>query len=415
MNDNPGSTTSAAGSRTAPSGEGPLNGIRVIEIGSMVAGPVACTLLGDFGAEVIKVEPPGKGDPIRAIGPFVGDESLWFQVEGRNKRSMTIDLRRPAGQALFRKLVETADIVIENFRPGTLAKWQIDYAALSKINPALIMVSLSCFGQTGPYASRASYDRIALAFSGLLGATGYPDRPPVRPATAIADYQTALFGAFGAMLALYHRDAHGGEGQYVDLALFEAVFRFTDVMITAFDKLGMPRERRGNRHFAAAPGDHFETREGGFLVLTCSGDSVFERLATAMDRPDLPLNPDFCTHDQRWRNIDAINAIVGEWIKSKPTAQIRAALDTHQLAYSPVYGPQDILQDAHYAAREAIAEIDVPGIGAIKMPGVFPKLSASPAPPLKPAPLLGADTQAILDELAVPADQAAQFRADRII
>jgi len=415
MDNDLGSTTSTSGPQATPTGEGPLKGIRVIEIGSMVAGPVACTLLGDFGAEVIKVEPPGKGDPIRAIGPFVGDESLWFQVEGRNKRSMTIDLRRPAGQALFRKLAETADVVIENFRPGTLTKWQIDYAALSKINPRLIMVSLSGFGQTGPYASRASYDRIALAFSGLLGATGYPDRPPVRPATAIADYQTALFGAFGAMLALYHREAHGGEGQSVDLALFEAVFRFTDVMITAFDKLGQPRERRGNRHFAAAPGDHFETNEGGFLVLTCSGDSVFERLATAMGRPDLPLDPAFCTHDQRWQNIDSINAIVGEWIKSKPNAEIRAVLDAHQLAYSPVYGPRDILQDDHYAAREAIAAVDVPGIGVIKMPGIFPKMSASPPSPLRPAPLLGADTQAMLDELDIPADQAAQFRADGIV
>jgi len=238
---------------------GPLAGIRVIELGSMIAGPVAATLLGDFGAEVIKIEPPVVGDPIRHSGPFVGEESLYWNVEGRSKRSVTLDLRRPEGQEVLRSLVEHADILIENFRPGTMERWGLDYPRLHARNPRLIMLSTSGFGQTGPNAKRPAYDRVSLAYAGFLNMTGYPDRAPVRPGTALADYQAALLGAFSLMVALYHRDRGDGVGQQIDLSLFEAVFRFTDVMITAYDKLGTSRNRSGNRHFAAAPGDHYLT------------------------------------------------------------------------------------------------------------------------------------------------------------
>ena len=379
--------------------KGLLDGIRVLDLGTMIAGPVAATLLGDFGAEVIKVEQPKGGDTIRTNGPMCDGQSLWWNVEGRNKRSITLDLRVPEGQALLRQLVAKADVLVENFRPGTLDRWRLGYSALQAVNPRLVMLSVSGYGQTGPNAQRAAYDRIALAFAGFLHITGEPDGPPLRPGTAVADYLGALMGAFAVMLALYHRDARGGQGQLVDLALFEAVFRFSDVLITAYDKLGVVRERRGNLHFAAAPGNHFRTQDGRYLVLTVSGDGIFKRLCEAMESPALLADPRFGSHALRWQNIEAINAIVGEWIASRPVPEICARLDEHGLAYSLVYTAADIARDPHYAARETIATVATRLLGDLKMPAPQPRLSATPAGPLRPAPDLGEDTDAILSEL----------------
>lgn len=272
---------------------GPLEGIRVLELGTMIAGPVVATLLGDFGAEVIKIEQPEGGDPIRSIGPFSEGESLWWNVEGRNKKSVTIDMRQPEGQAMLRKMVRKADVLVENFRPGTMARWNCSWEDLKKENPRLVMVSVSGYGQTGPYAPKPAFDRIALAFSGMLNITGFADRPPVRPGVAMADYQSALFGAFAAMIALFHRDARGGAGQHVDVSLFESVFRFSDIMVTAADKIGIKRTRRGNLHFAAAPGDHFETCDGRYIVITISNNPLFLKLCQAMGRSELVLDNRF--------------------------------------------------------------------------------------------------------------------------
>ncbi|MCC2658707.1 MAG: succinyl-CoA:L-malate CoA transferase subunit [Panacagrimonas sp.] len=378
---------------------GLLAGIRVLDLGTMIAGPVAATLLADFGAEVIKVEQPQGGDTIRSNGPIVDGQSLWWNVEGRNKRSITLDLRVPEGQALLRRLVEKADVLVENFRPGTLDRWGLGYPALQAINPRLVMLSVSGYGQTGPNAQRAAYDRIALAFAGFLHITGEPDGPPLRPGTAVADYLGALMGAFSIMLALYHRDARDGQGQYIDLALFEAVFRFSDVLITAYDKLGVVRQRRGNLHFAAAPGNHFRTQDGRYLVLTVSNDGVFRRLCEAMERPELLADPRFTSHALRWQHIDDINAVVGNWIGGQPVPDICARLDRHGLAYSLVYSAADIAVDPHYAARETIATVATRLLGDLKMPAPQPRMSATPAAPLRPAPDLGQDTDAVLREL----------------
>jgi formyl-CoA transferase len=377
----------------------PLAGIKVIELGTMVAGPVAATLLADFGAEVIKVEPPGVGDPIRRSGPFLGTESLYWQVEGRSKKSVTIDLRKPEGQEVLRSLASTADVLIENFRPGTLSRWECGYERLREINPRLIVISISGFGQTGPNAQRPAYDRIALAFAGLLNMTGYPDRPPVRPGTAMADYQSALFGAFAAMLALYMRDARGGSGQHVDIALFESVFRFTDTMITAYDKLGLKRERTGNAHYAASPGDHYPTSDGRYIALTVAADNVFRRLCTALERPDLADDPKFQVHRQRVQNYSEINAIVADWIKSRSVGEVSAALEGNAVPHALVFGPEDIAEDPHYAARGSIATVEHPQLGPIKMPGVFPRFSAVQPQPIRPAPALGADNEEIFKGL----------------
>jgi crotonobetainyl-CoA:carnitine CoA-transferase CaiB-like acyl-CoA transferase len=382
-----------------PVAKGPLSGIRVLEIGSMVAGPVSATLLGDFGADVIKLEQPQGGDPIRHSGPMLKGESLWFNVEGRNKRSVTLDLRKAQGQQILHGLVGHADVLIENFRPGTMAGWNSDYVRLKKINPRLIMLSISGYGQTGPNAPLASYDRVALAFAGFLHATGYPDRPPVRPGFAIADYQTALYGAFSVMMALYSRDARGGEGQHIDLSLYETVFRFTEFMITAYDKLGINRQRSGNMAAQASPGDHYPTSDGRYLALTIAADNVFSRLCTAIGRAELAVDDRFAQHAVRAKNYRAINDIVAEWIKSNTVDDVTERLKRNGVPHSLIYSPAEILDDPHYAARGSIETMQHPRLGPLKMPAPVPHFSATPAPPLQPAPLLGENTEEVLRDL----------------
>jgi crotonobetainyl-CoA:carnitine CoA-transferase CaiB-like acyl-CoA transferase len=366
-----------------------LSGLRILDLGTMVAGPVACTLFADFGAEVIKVEVPDRGDTVRDLGPFVDGECLYWSVEARNKKSITLNLREPEGQALLCKLVKEADAVVENFRPGTLEQWNVGYEVLKQHNPDLVMLRVSGFGQTGPYRARAGYDRIGLAFGGLMGITGYADRPPVRSGTSTADYQTAILGAFGLMMAIYHRDMHGGGGQEIDLSMYESVIRFTEVLVPEYDRLGVVRERRGNKHFAAAPGEHFKTSDGRYVILTVSADAGFQRLCAAMGRPDLAEDPVNATHSKRWEHVDVLNAIVAEWIESQPVDALCKSLDDAKLAYSFIYSIEDIMKDPHYAARESIASVDHPRIGPVRMAGVFPKFSGMPSKPIEAAPDLG--------------------------
>ena len=329
---------------------GPLAGIRVLDLGTMVAGPVAATLLGDFGADVIKIEQPQGGDTIRHSGPIHKGHGLWWNVEGRNKRSVTLDLRVPEGQALLRDLAAQCDVLVENFRPGTLERWNLGYEPLREINPRLVMLRISGYGQTGPNAHRAAYDRIALAFSGLLHITGEADGPPIRPGVALADYQSAVLGAFSVMMALYHRDAKGGQGQLIDLALYEAVFRFTDVLVTAYDQMRVVRERRGNLHFAAAPGNHFETNDGRYLVLTVSSDGVFRRLGEAMrEHPGLADDPRFVNHAGRWEHVVHLIGLFGHCIKSMPFADVssRFPMARERARRACAYGRSNILIAKH--------------------------------------------------------------------
>jgi len=389
--------------------KGPLSGIRVIDIGTMVAGPVAATLLADLGADVIKIEQPGRGDSLRHIGPAVEGESLWWNVEGRNKKSVTLDLHHPEGQRVLKEMLKHADVLVENFRPGILGKWKLSWEHLKQVNPRLVMLSVSGYGQTGPYANRAGYDRIALAMGGTLNATGYPDRAPVKLGTAMADYSTALFGAYGIMVALYHRDTRGGEGQQIDLSLYETVFRFTDVMVTAYDKMGLPRERTGNLHFAAAPGDHFETCDGRYIVLTVSNDRMFGRLCEII--PALNGEERYSTHSKRTACVEELNVIVAAWIKSLPILEVCRILEEKGLAFSLIYSIKDIVADPHYEARGTIASVDHPQIGELKMPAVQPRFSATPSPQIRPAPALGADTDEVLREFAgLSAGQIAELR-----
>lgn len=393
---------------------GPLAGMRVIDIGTMVAGPVAATLLADFGAEVIKVEQPGRGDTLRQLGPFADGESLWWNIDGRNKKSITLDLRQPEGQRVLKELVRNADLLVENFRPGTLERWNLSWAELERVNPQLIMLSVSGYGQTGPYASRAGYDRMALAFGGLLNITGYPDRPPVRPGAAMADYQTALFGAFGAMVALYNRDARGGKGQQIDLSLYESVFRFTESMVTAYDKLGLKRERTGNINIAAGPGDHFETIDGRYIALTIPSDRMFRRMCEAI--PELATDERFTTHGKRIDNIDGCNQIIGDWIKSLPVPDVCKILDEKGLAYGIIYSIEDIVADPHYEARGTIIDVESATLGTLKMSAVHPRLNGTPAPAVQSAPALGEHTDEVLRDIAGLSDeQIAELRRSGIV
>ncbi|RYE40608.1 MAG: CoA transferase [Hyphomicrobiales bacterium] len=388
----------------------------MLDIGTLLAGPGAATLLADHGAEVLKVERPDGGDTMRGFGPFDDGESLTFAVEGRNKKSVTLDMRTAQGQDILRRLAAESDVVIENFRPGTLDRWGLAYEDLRVVNPGIVMLSVSGFGQTGPNASRPGYDRIALAFSGLLNITGYPDRPPVRFGTAIADYATALTGAFAVMSALYHRDAMGGAGQQIDLAMYEALFKFSDVMVTAQEKIGLRRERMGNLFFGAAPGDHFRTSSGRYIALAIASNTIFERLCEAMGRTECVRDPRFATHASRFDHIEAINAVVAEWMLSLPDGEVTAALEKSDIPFSLIYNADDILADPHYAARGTIASVEHPRLGTLRMPGPVPRFTGVRTTPMQPAPALGADTDQVLEELlGLDAGKRAHLRATGVI
>ena len=378
----------------------PLEGVRVLDVGTLIAGPFGGTLLGDFGAEVIKVEQPGTGDPIRnGVAEYNGVGLHWLS-HGRNKLSVTLNLREPEGQAILRRLVAVSDVLIENFTPGTMESWGFSWDDVHALNPRLTMVRVSGYGQTGPYSRRAGYDRIALGFSGYLYTTGYPDRAPVRPSIATADFSTAIFNALAALLALYWRDAQGGgEGQLIDLALYEPLFRISEDTVPAFDKLGVVRERTGNRNPGFSPADNFETSDGRWIMIAAGGDGVFRRLATVMGREDLAEDERYRTGRGRAINADALCAEVQQWVGAHTYDEVFALLDEANVPAGGVYSVREIMEDPHYAAREDIVEVQHPRAGAVKMPGIIPKLGTTPGEVRWPGPPLGEHNGAIYGDL----------------
>jgi crotonobetainyl-CoA:carnitine CoA-transferase CaiB-like acyl-CoA transferase len=394
----------------------PLAGIRILDVGTRVAAPFAATLLGDFGAEVIKVELPGSGDFMRTIGPFADGHSLWWAVEGRNKKSITLDLRVPRGQEIFRALVRTADVVVENFQPGTLEEWHLGYEALAQINSDLILTRASVYGQSGPYRDRPGLDRNGIGFGGLLYITGYPDRPPVRPGIIISDYLTGVFNALAIMIALYHRDVHRGGGQWVDLALYESVFRILEHTLPAYDRLGVVRGREGNRLRNSAPLDNWETKDGQFICIVAAGDGLFPRLARAIGREDLLADPRFSSLAKRAEHGDAINVIVGEWCLRHTASEIEAIMLAAAVPVTRAYSIADIAADPHYAARADIVTVDDPTVGPVRQPAVYPRLSATPGRIERGAPKLGEHNQEIYGGLlGFTADELARLRSDGVI
>jgi len=368
---------------------GPLEGLRVIDVGTRIGAPFCAGLLGEWGAEVIKVEQPGTGDFMRGIGPFDQGQSLFWAVEGRGRRSVTCDLRRAEGQDLFRRLAATADVVCENFRPGTLEEWGIGPSAL---DPRLVLVRISAFGQDGPYARRPGLDRLGVAYGGLLHLTGEPDRPPVRPGVTVADYLTGVFAAEAALAALYRRDARGtGQGAVVDAALYGSVLRILEWTIPAYDRLDIVRTREGNRLANSAPLDNYPTSDGRFVCVVAGSDQNFARLCRAMGRLELVDDPRFVTLADRVRHGDAINAIVAEWSASRTAEEVERACIAHDVPVATAYSALEIASDAHMAARQDLIKVDDPVLGPVLQQGPYPRLVGEPQTVPAGAPPLGRD------------------------
>ncbi len=367
---------------------GPLTGIRVIELGVLLAGPFCGQLLGDMGAEVIKVELPGAGDPIRKWGrELVNGQSLWWPVVARNKKSVTLNLRVAEGQKLLYELVKKADILIENFRPGTLEGWNLGYDVLKKYNPRLVMVRVSGYGQTGPYAPRAGYGSIGEAMGGLRYLVGEPDRPPARVGVSIGDSLAASYATMGALAALRAREVTG-EGQVVDCAIYEAVLAMMESVVTEYYKTGYVRERSGARLPGIAPSNVYPTRDGEILI-GANQDTVFRRLTEVMDRPGLADDPRFADHVSRGKNEVELDDLIGAWTRQFDSGALLDKLHEAGIPAGKLFTAKDMLEDQHFAAREALVKQHHPGVGDLMMQNVVPKLSDTPGSVRTPAPDLG--------------------------
>ena len=401
---------------------GPLVGLRVLDLGTRIGAPFAATLLADLGADVIKVELPGQGDFMRTIGPFENGYSLFWAVEGRGKRSVTLDLRKPAGQALLRRLVPLADVVVENFQPGTLESWGLGYDVLSALNPGLILTRVSVYGQDGPYRDRPGLDRNGIATGGLMYITGYPDRPPVRPGIIVSDYLTGVFNAFSILSAVYERDRRAREtgepprGQWVDLSLYESILRVMEHTLAAYDRLGVVREREGNRLRNSAPLDNWETSDGKYVCIIAAGDGLFPRLCRAMGRDDLLREPRFRTMAQRAEHGDEINGIVAAWVKARTAREVQDVLERHEVPFGVAYSVADIFADPHIGARGDIETVDDPVIGPVRMQGVYPRFSRTPGAVSRGAPRLGAHNEEVYcGLLGLTTEELEELRREDVI
>jgi crotonobetainyl-CoA:carnitine CoA-transferase CaiB-like acyl-CoA transferase len=364
----------------AAKGPGPLAGIRVVELGSLLAGPFTGRLLGDMGAEIIKVEPPGKPDPLREWGKarYKG-RSLWWPVQSRNKMCVTLDLRRERGQELLLELAKRSDVVVENFRPGTLEKWNLGWAELSDANPALILCRVSGYGQTGPYAPRAGFASVAEAMGGMRHLNGFPGEPPPRMHLSLGDSLAGMFAAQGILAALYRRDALGGEkGQVVDVSLMESCFALLESTVTEYDRLGIVRGPGGTGLKGVAPSNIFRSRDEKWIVIAANADNVFRRLCDAMGRPELADDERFSTHLARGERQEELEGIVAEWAGRHDAEEIDRTLNEAGVICGPIYTIADIFEDEHFRAREMLVEHEDPEFGAYLGPGIVPKFSETP-------------------------------------
>ena len=396
--------------QTASPGDGPLAGIRVLEMGSTVAGPFCGRLLADFGAEVIKIETTD-GDPVRTMGKSFHGKSLYAASIFRNKSLICLDLRQPAGQRLAADLAARCDVLVENFRPGGLERWGLGYEALSARNPGLVMVRISGFGQDGPYSQRAGYGVIGEAVSGLRHLTGDPDRPPARVAVSMTDYLTGLYGAFGAVMALFARQ-RTGRGQQIDAALYECAFSFMEPWIPAYEKTGHIANRCGSRLPESTPNNLYPTGDASFIHVTAMGDTVFRRLAEAMGQPGLAEDPRFATARARSENHEAIDDLIARWTASRPLAELEQVLDRAAVPATRVFTIADIFGDAHYRERGSIAHAPDADFGTVAMANVVPRLSATPGAVRHAGHAVGEDTHRVLRDL-LNLDEAALAALER--
>ena len=378
--------------------KGPLVGLRVLEMGALIAGPFCAKILAEFGADVVKIEPPGVGDPLRKWRFVEGDTSLWWHVQSRNKRSAAVDLRTVEGQQVARELAARADIVVENFRPGTLEGWNLSYESLAALNPGLVMVRISGYGQSGPYRERPGFGVIGEAVGGLRYVTGTPDRPPSRVGISIGDTLSALYGVIGALMAIEARRSTR-LGQVVDVALYEAVFSVMESMLPEFDRFGAVRERTGSILPGIAPTSAYRCADGSFVLIAANGDSIFRRMCRAIGRGDLADDPSLAHNDGRAARQEWLDGEIEQWTRTRSPETVVAAMQAAEVPASKIYTIRDIVADAQYAARDMIREIGLADGSLLKVPGVVPKLSATPGGFEAGGPQLGEHTGAVLREL----------------
>jgi formyl-CoA transferase len=371
-----------------PGENGPLTGLRLIEMGQLLAGPFCGQLMADFGAEVIKIEQPKLGDPMREWGrEKSGGKSLWWPVVARNKKSITLNARVPEGQEIIKQLVKKSDFLLENFRPTTMEKWNLGFEQLSAINPGIIMIRVSGYGQTGPYSHKAGYAAVGEAMGGLRYVVGDPSTPPSRVGISLGDTTAATYACMGALMALHHRHVTG-RGQVVDSAIYESVLQLMESLITEYDKVGYIRERTGSILPNVAPSNVYPAKDGNFLI-AANQDTVFRRLAEAMGRPELGTDEKYATHTARGARQKELDGLIGEWTKTKTVKELEALMDKSGVPSGLIYRAPEMLEDAHFKAREAIVEIADKNLGKLKMQNTFPKLSSTPGKVRWSGPELG--------------------------
>jgi succinyl-CoA:(S)-malate CoA-transferase subunit A len=396
----------------------PMSGIRVLDVGTFLAGPHAASILGEFGAEVLKVEHPIAGDPMRRFGTPTQrhDATLAWLTEGRNRKSVTIDLRQEAGVNVFLKLVGKSDVLIENFRPGTMEDWGLGWTVLQEANPGLVMLRVSGYGQTGPYRRRSGFAHIAHAFGGLSYLAGFPGETPVVPGTApLGDYMSSLYGAIGIMLALRHRDKTG-RGQVIDIGIYEAVFRQLDEIAGAYGLFGKVREREGAGSFVAVPHGHFRTKDDRWVAIACTTDKMFERLAAAMHKPELASENLYGEQRKRLAAREVVNQLVVEWVGSLTRSEVMQRCLDEQVPIGKVNSIADIFEDEHFRARGNLARVEANGLGEMVVPGVLPTLSETPGHITNLGPPLGNATYEVMrDLLGISAEEIERLRKQKIV
>ncbi|NNM74665.1 CaiB/BaiF CoA transferase family protein [Enterovirga aerilata] len=393
---------------------GPLTGLKVIELGQLIAAPFATRLLAEFGATVIKVEPPGTGDPLRKWRKTHDGTSLWSYVQSRNKHSVTIDLKAPEGQDIVRRLASEADVVVENFRPGTLEKWGLGFEELAKLNPRIVLVRLSGYGQTGPYRERPGFGVIGEAIGGIRYTTGSPDRPPSRVGVSIGDSLAALHAVIGTLMAIVDIARNGGTGQVVDVSLYESVFNIMESLIPEYGVLGEIRERSGGALPGIAPTNAYEARDG-YVLIAGNGDSIFRRLMKAIGRDDIGQDPRFADNAGRAAEADLIDAAIEAWTKERTAEEALAVMNEASVPAGRIYNAADIMGDPHYRAREMIIETRLPDGTPMPVPGIVPKLSRTPGSMRWLGPKLGEHTDQVLAEAGYSAEEVADLRRRGIV
>ncbi len=390
-----------------------LSGLKVIELGQLIAGPFAAKTLADFGAEVIKIEPPGVGDPLRQWRLMKDGTSVWWQVQSRNKRSLALDLKQVEAQELVRKLVSEADVLIENFRPGAMESWGLGPDVLLKLNPGLIMLRISGYGQTGPYKDKPGFGVVAEAMGGMRHLSGEPGRLPVRVGISIGDTLASLHGVIGVLMAL-HEKQKSGLGQVIDVALYEAVFNCMESLLPEFSEFGAVRGPAGSALPGIAPTNAYLCKDGCALIAG-NGDSIFKRLMSTMGRDDLGTDPGLSNNAGRVKRVEELDAAIGAWTADKTVTEVLAALDAAAVPAGRIYTVQDIANDPHYLARGMLAEVQMSDGSRLKVPGMVPKLSRTPGLHRRNAPNLGQDTDAVLTELGITAAQIQAMRQRGIV